>query len=141
MGWMHDTLDYFSMDPVHRSHHQNTLTFRNIYAFSEEFCLPLSHDEVVHGKRASLKRCRGTGGKFANLRLLYASMFAQPGKKLLFMGAEMAAYHEWNPSTGLDWWLRQFEPHYGVDKLICRLNQLYRESESLHQRDGSPGRF
>ena len=80
--------------------------------------------KVVHGKRAIFEKMPGDRWqKFANLRLLYASMFAQPGKKLLFMGAEMAAYHEWNPSTGLDWWLRQFEPHHGVDKLICRLNR------------------
>ena len=142
MGWMHDTLDYFSMDPVHRSHHQNSLTFRNIYAFSEQFCLPLSHDEVVHGKRAIFEKMPGDRWqKFANLRLLYASMFAQPGKKLLFMGAEIAAYHEWNPSTGLDWWLRQYEPHHGIEKLISRLNALYTGHSALHERDVSPEGF
>ncbi len=136
MGWMHDTLDYFSLDPVHRSHHHNKLTFRNMYAFSERFCLPLSHDEVVHGKRALFEKMPGDRWqKFANLRLLIASMFAQPGKKLLFMGAEFASYHEWNPSTGLDWWLRQYPQHFGIEKLVARLNQLYVSMPALHQYD------
>jgi len=136
MGWMHDTLKYFSHDPVHRKYHQNELTFRAIYAFHENFMLPLSHDEVVHGKRSLLGKMPGDDWqRFANLRLLYACMYAQPGKKLLFMGAEFAQPEEWSHDGQLAW-ERLGEPlHLGIKALLGHLNRTYQHEPALHERD------
>ena len=135
MGWMHDTLNYLSKDPIHRKFHQNEITFSLIYAFTENFMLPLSHDEVVHGKGALMDRMPGDDWqRFANLRLMYAYMFTHPGTKLLFMGSEFAQTNEWNIERGLDWWLLQYEPHKGVKKLIAALNKLYRTYSQLHEQ-------
>jgi 1,4-alpha-glucan branching enzyme len=142
MGWMHDTLAYFARDPVHRKHHHNELTFRNMYAFSENFVLPLSHDEVVHGKGSLLAKMAGdTWQKFANLRLLLAYQYAQPGKKLLFMGAELAGWREWNHDARLEWHLAEQAPHQGVGRLIGDLNRLYRRERALHAQDADPAGF
>ncbi len=142
MGWMHDTLAYMSRDPIHRRYHHNELTFRMLYAFTENFVLPLSHDEVVHGKGSLLAKMPGdTWQKFANLRLLYANMYAQAGKKLLFMGAEIASYNEWYHEASLDWHLLQHEPHRGVMKLLSDLNHLYRCEPAMHELDTSPDGF
>ena len=142
MGWMHDTLLYMRKDPIHRHYHQNTLTFRMIYAFHENFVLPLSHDEVVHGKGSLLRQMSGDEWqKFANLRLLYGYMFAQPGKKLLFMGAELAQWDEWKHEGSLDWHLLQFDRHRGVQRWIADLNRTYREQPPLHRRDFAPDGF
>jgi 1,4-alpha-glucan branching enzyme len=136
MGWMHDTLQYFARDPVHRRFHHHDLTFRMIYAFTENFVLPLSHDEVVHGKGSLLGKMPGDDWqRFANLRLLYAYMYAQPGKKLLFMGAELAQWREWSHEESLDWHLLEWTPHRGVQKLVADLNSLYRSEPALHARD------
>ncbi len=142
MGWMHDTLQYLSKDPVHRSYLHDTITFRMLYAFNENFVLPLSHDEVVHGKGSLLAKMPGDDWqRFANLRLLYAYQFAQPGKKLLFMGAELAPWAEWNHETGLEWDLLRYEPHEGVRRLVAALGSLYRERPELHELDASPEGF
>ncbi|WP_452226238.1 1,4-alpha-glucan branching protein GlgB [Lacinutrix cladophorae] len=134
MGWMHDTLQYFAKEPVYRKHHQNDLTFSMTYAFSENFMLPLSHDEVVYGKKSILNRMPGDEWqKFANLRLLYSYMFTHPGTKLLFQGAEFGQSEEWNFETSLDWHLLQYKPHKGVQKLIKDLNALYKLEPALHQ--------
>ncbi|MGA7668984.1 MAG: 1,4-alpha-glucan branching protein GlgB [Nitrolancea sp.] len=136
MGWMHDTLDYFSKDPIHRRYHHNELTFRLIYAFNENFVLPLSHDEVVHGKGSLINKMPGDDWqKFANLRLLFAMMFAQPGKKLLFMGAEIGQWHEWNHDGSIEWDLLQHPPHEGARRWLEDLNRLYREDPAMHQLD------
>jgi 1,4-alpha-glucan branching enzyme len=136
MGWMHDTLSYFAHDPVHRRYHQNELTFRSIYAFHENFMLPLSHDEVVHGKGSLLAKMPGDEWqRFANLRLLYALMFAQPGKKLLFMGSELAQTTEWSHDAELAWHLQGERMHNGVQRLIGHLNRTYSMEPALHQRD------
>lgn len=136
MGWMHDTLEYFSKDPVHRKYHHNNLTFSLLYAFSENFVLVLSHDEVVHGKRSMLSKMPGDiWQKFANLRALYGFMFAHPGKKLLFMGNEFGQWDEWNHDKSLDWHLLQFENHRGLQKYVSDLNTLYRSEPALHQVD------
>jgi 1,4-alpha-glucan branching enzyme len=136
MGWMHDTLQFFSREPVHRRFHHNELTFRMVYAFNENFVLPLSHDEVVHGKGSLLDKMPGDGWqKFANLRLLYSYMCAQPGKKLLFMGCEFAQGREWNHDRSLDWDLLERPQHQGVQQLVRRLNELYRERPALHRTD------
>ena len=136
MGWMHDTLSYFQNDPVHRKYHQNTLTFRAVYAFHENFMLPLSHDEVVHGKRSLLSKMPGDEWqRFANLRLLYALMFAQPGKKLLFMGAELAQTEEWQHDGQLSWEELGEPLHMGVKALLGHLNRTYVHDPALHQRD------
>jgi 1,4-alpha-glucan branching enzyme len=136
MGWMHDTLEYFAKDPIHRSWHHNRLTFRMMYAFSENFMLPLSHDEVVHGKGSLIGKMPGDEWrKFANLRLLYGYMFAQPGKKLLFMGGEFGQYREWNHDTSLDWHLLDYAPHAGLQRWVGDLNRLYAAHPALHQRD------
>lgn len=135
MGWMHDTLNYFKKDPIYRQHHQNDITFSIYYAFSENFMLPLSHDEVVHGKGSLI--CRMPGDKwqqFANLRTLYAFMFTHPGAKLLFMGAELAQFAEWNYQSSLDWHLLAFEPHKGMQHLIKKLNHLYTSEPALYER-------
>ncbi|MGM0423098.1 MAG: 1,4-alpha-glucan branching protein GlgB [Pseudomonadota bacterium] len=134
MGWMHDTLQYYREDPVHRRYHQDTLTFRSIYAFHENFVLPLSHDEVVHGKGSLIDKMPGDDWqKFANLRNLYTYMFATPGKKLLFMGGEFAQTAEWNHDHSLDWHLLDHAPHRQMQKLITDLNAVYKSEHALHQ--------
>ena len=136
MGWMHDTLAYFSRDPIHRRFHHNELTFRMIYAFSEHFVLPLSHDEVVHGKGSLLGKMAGDDWqKFANLRLLFGYMYTQPGRKLLFMGDELAQWREWDHDASLDWHLLDYEPHRGVQTWVRDLNHLYRSTPALHAFD------
>jgi 1,4-alpha-glucan branching enzyme len=142
MGWMHDTLQYMALDPVYRQYHHNELTFRMIYAFHENFTLPLSHDEVVHGKGSILRKMSGDDWqKFANLRLLLAYMYAMPGKKLLFMGTEFAQWDEWQHDRSLDWHLLQYEPHAGVRALTTRLNEVYRSEKALHATDDNPSGF
>ena len=142
MGWMHDTLDYMSLDPVHRRYHHDKMTFGLVYAFSENFVLPLSHDEVVHGKGTILGRMPGDDwSRFANLRAYYAFMWAHPGKKLLFMGQEFAQTREWNADRGLDWHLVDQAPHRGVQDLIRDLNRVYRDHPALHARDCEPEGF
>jgi 1,4-alpha-glucan branching enzyme len=136
MGWMHDILEYFSFDPVHRSYHHNNLTFALLYAFSERFMLPLSHDEVVHGKRSLLSKMPGDlWQKCANLRLLYGFMTAFPGKKLLFMGADLGQWDEWNHEHSLDWHLLQYDTHQGIQRWLQDLNGLYRSRRALHADD------
>ncbi len=142
MGWMHDTLQYFKKDPIHRKYHQNDLTFSMTYAFSENFMLPLSHDEVVYGKCSIAGRMPGDEWqKFANLRLLYGYMFTHPGTKLLFMGAEFGQSGEWNFEQSLDWHLLQYPFHEGVRKLIAGLNDLYKNQPALHEKQFSPEGF
>ncbi len=136
MGWMHDTLDYMSRDPIHRKFHHNKLTFRMIYAFHENFILPLSHDEVVYGKGSLLRKMPGDGWqRFANLRLLLSYMYAQPGKKLLFMGVEFGQWNEWYHESGLDWPLLDDSFHKGIQRLVIDLNRLYRNELALHKLD------
>jgi 1,4-alpha-glucan branching enzyme len=136
MGWMHDTLDYMSHDPIHRTYHHDRLTFGLLYAGSENFVLPLSHDEVVHGKRSLLEKMPGDDWRrFANLRALFTFMFTYPGKKLLFMGGEFAQHHEWNFDEALDWTLLEHAPHQGMRSLLCDLNRIYRERPALHRFD------
>ncbi|MFN3656599.1 MAG: 1,4-alpha-glucan branching protein GlgB [Pseudolabrys sp.] len=142
MGWMHDTLDYVSKDPIYRRHHHGNVLFGLHYAFSENFILPLSHDEVVHGKRSILGRMPGDQWqRFANLRAYYAFMFAHPGKKLMFMGCELAQDSEWNHDVGLPWHLAERPEHAGVQRLIRDLNHLYRSIPALHQLDCDPAGF
>jgi 1,4-alpha-glucan branching enzyme len=142
MGWMHDTLTYFQKDPVYRRFHHHTLTFSLMYAFSENFILPLSHDEVVHGKRSLLDKMPGDRWqKFANLRSLYAYMWAHPGKKLLFMGGELAEWEEWNYDGSLHWNLLEYAEHQGVQSLIRDLNRNYRAQPALHEVDFEPSGF
>jgi 1,4-alpha-glucan branching enzyme len=136
MGWMHDTLDYISKEPIHRRHHHGNILFGLHYAFSENFVLPLSHDEVVHGKRSILGRMPGDAWqRFANLRAYYGFMFGHPGKKLMFMGCEFAQDTEWNHDASLPWHLLERQPHLGVQNLIRDLNRLYRSTPALHQLD------
>jgi 1,4-alpha-glucan branching enzyme len=136
MGWMHDTLEFFRLDPVHRKYHQEYLTFRQLYASTENFVLSLSHDEVVHGKGSLLGKMPGDDWqRFANLRLLFAWMFAQQGKKLLFMGGEFGQWREWSHDQSLDWHLLQYPLHEGVRRWTADLNRLYREEPALHRRD------
>jgi len=136
MGWMHDILRYMGKDPVHRRWHHNDLTFRQLYAFSENFVLSFSHDEVVHGKGSLWNRMAGDEWqKFANLRLLYGLMYAQPGKKLLFMGAEFAQRAEWNHESFLDWELLEQPPHAGMMRWLRDLNELYRSEPALYELD------
>jgi 1,4-alpha-glucan branching enzyme len=142
MGWMHDTLVYISKEPVHRQFHHNQLTFRMLYAFHENFVLPLSHDEVVHGKGSLLHKMPGDDWqKFANLRLLLGYMYAQPGKKLLFMGAEIGQWNEWYHETSLDWHLLEYPLHAGIKQWVKDLNQLYRNEPALHELDFDPAGF
>jgi 1,4-alpha-glucan branching enzyme len=142
MGWMHDTLKYLHEDPIHRQYHHNLLTFRMLYGFTENFVLPLSHDEVVHGKGSLLNKMPGDEWqKFANLRLLFAYMYAQPGKKLLFMGGEFGQSNEWSHDRALDWWLLQFPVHRGVQSWLRDLNSLYRSEKALHELDNDPHGF
>jgi len=136
MGWMNDTLSYMGEDPVHRKHHHDKMTFGLVYAFNENFVLPLSHDEVVHGKRSLLGRMPGDEWqRYANLRAYYACMYAHPGKKLLFMGSEIAPYDEWNHDRSLDWHLLQHAPHRGIQDLVRNLNALYRSTPALYEID------
>ena len=142
MGWMHDTLQYMARDPLHRQHHHGEITFGMVYAYSENFVLPLSHDEVVHGKGSLLTKMPGDDWQqFANLRLYYAFMWGYPGKKLLFMGQEFAQRQEWSEERALDWGLRCSHSHEGVLKLVRDLNRLYREKPALHARDNEPEGF
>ena len=136
MGWMHDSLDYMSRDPIHRSYHHGRLTFRGVYAFTENFVLPLSHDEVVHGKGSLVGKMPGDHWqKLANLRLLYGYMFTQPGKKLLFMGGELAQWQEWNHDAQLDWPVLGHESHAGVQRWVRDLNHFYRQEPAAHELD------
>jgi 1,4-alpha-glucan branching enzyme len=142
MGWMHDTLVYMARDPIYRTYHHNLLTFRMLYAFMENFVLPLSHDEVVHGKGSLLGKMPGDDGqKFANLRLLYGYMYTQPGKKLLFMGGEFGQWREWNHDESLDWHLGQYPPHAGLQRWTEDLNRLYRAEPALYELDTQPSGF
>ncbi len=142
MGWMHDTLEYMRQDPVFRKYHHDQATFRIVYAFSENFILPLSHDEVVYGKGSLLAKMPGDAWqKFANLRLLLGYMYAQPGKKLLFMGGEFGQLNEWNHDGVLDWDLLQNEPHFRLRHWIDDLNRAYRREPALHKYDCDPRGF
>ncbi len=136
MGWMHDTLSYLGKDPIHRKYHHNQITFHTVYAFSENFILPLSHDEVVHGKGSLWGSMAGDDWqKFANLRLLFGFMYAQPGKKLLFMGGEFGQKREWNHDDLLDWELLALPAHGGVQKWVEDLNRLYAAETAMHALD------
>jgi 1,4-alpha-glucan branching enzyme len=138
MGWMHDTLAYFEHDPIHRSHHHHELTFSLVYAWNENFILPLSHDEVVHGKRSLLAKMPGDRWQqLANLRSLLAYMWAHPGKKLVFMGAELANPWEWTEADELPWWLLEHSEHAGVRDLVRDLNAAYLANPALWQIDFS----
>jgi 1,4-alpha-glucan branching enzyme len=135
MGWMHDTLNYFKKDPVHRKYHHGEITFSLIYAFTENFMLPLSHDEVVHGKGPLIGRMPGDDWqRFANLRLLFGYMFTHPGTKLLFMGGEFGQTSEWNIEKGLEWWLLDHAPHQGALNWVKSLNHYYRNSKALYEK-------
>jgi 1,4-alpha-glucan branching enzyme len=136
MGFMHDTLQYMARDPIHRRDHHDEITFGLVYAFSENFVLPLSHDEVVHGKGSLLAKMSGDDWqKFANLRAYYGMMWGYPGKKLLFMGQEFAQRREWSETRALDWDLRAAPMHEGVRKLVRDLNHIYAAKPALHARD------
>lgn len=136
MGWMNDTLEYFSKDSVYKKFHHNNLTFSLLYAFSENFILPLSHDEVVHGKGSLLNKMPGDmWQKFANLRMLHGFMYGHPGKKLLFMGGEFGQWDEWNFDKSLDWHLLDYEPHRGLQRFIKDLNHIYKAEPSLYEAD------
>jgi 1,4-alpha-glucan branching enzyme len=142
MGWMHDTLKYFAQDPIHRKYHHNQLTFRMLYGFTENFVLPLSHDEVVHGKGSLIGKMSGDEWqKFANLRLLFGYMFAQPGKKLLFMGDEFGQVREWTHDGSLEWHVLQYPLHRGLQSWVEQLNRLYRHELALHELDNDPRGF
>ena len=142
MGWMHDTLEYMSRDSIFRKYHHNSLTFRMLYAFTENFILPLSHDEVVHWKSSLLSKMPGDDWqKFANLRLLLGYMYAQPGKKLLFMGGELGQWREWHHDESLDWHLLGYQRHADIQKWVGSLNQLYRSEPSLYELDCNPAGF
>ncbi|EGH14830.1 glycogen branching enzyme [Pseudomonas savastanoi pv. glycinea str. race 4] len=142
MGWMHDSLQYMMRDPLHRRHHHSTLTFGLVYAWSERFVLPISHDEVVHGKHSLIDKMPGDRWqKFANLRAYLSFMWTHPGKKLLFMGCEFGQWREWNHDEQLDWYLMQYADHVGVKNLVGDLNRLYRQEKALHQRDAYPAGF
>ncbi len=136
MGWMNDTLRYMRHEPIHRQYHQDELTFSLIYAFHENFVLPLSHDEVVHGKRSLLDQMPGDlWQKFANLRLLYSYMWTHPGKKLLYMGGEFGQWSEWNNDASLQWDLLQWDTHSGLQRCMSDLNRIVREQPALHEVD------
>ena len=142
MGWMHDTLKYFALDPIHRKYHHNQLTFRMLYGFTENFVLPLSHDEVVHGKGSLIQKMAGDEWqKFANLRLLFGYMFAQPGKKLLFMGDDFGQEREWGHDMGLEWQVLQYPFHSGMLSWVEQLNRLYASEPALHELDTDPQGF
>lgn len=142
MGWMHDTLEFFKKDPIYRQYHHNDISFSMTYTFTENFTLPLSHDEVVYGKKSLLGRMPGDEWqRFANLRLLYSYMYTHPGAKLLFMGAEIGQYEEWNYNTSLDWHLLEHEPHQGIKKALTDLNKLYKNRPALHEKQFSAEGF
>jgi len=142
MGWMHDTLQYLSHEPIHRVYHHNDITFSILYAWSENFMLPLSHDEVVHGKGQLVNKFPGDRWqKLATLRALYGFMWAHPGKKLLFMGSEFAQNDEWNESAGLQWYLTEYAEHQGVQKTVAELNKIYRSTPALWEKDTNPEGF
>jgi 1,4-alpha-glucan branching enzyme len=142
MGWMHDTLLYFSKDPVHRKYHHNNLTFSMMYSYSEDFILPFSHDEVVYGKGSLLRKMSGDDWqKFANLRLLLGYMYTHPGKKHLFMGSELASWDEWYHEKGLDWHLQSESMHQAFQQFMMDLGRLYREHSSLWELDPFPEGF
>ena len=142
MGWMHDTLQYLSHEPIHRVYHHNEITFSILYAWSENFMLPLSHDEVVHGKGQLVNKFPGDRWqKLATLRALYGFMWAHPGKKLLFMGSEFAQNDEWNESAGLQWYLTEFAEHQGIQKTIAELNAIYKSTAALWEKDTNPEGF
>ncbi|PKO54768.1 MAG: 1,4-alpha-glucan branching enzyme, partial [Betaproteobacteria bacterium HGW-Betaproteobacteria-21] len=142
MGWMNDVLSYMARDPVHRRHHHNQIRFSLVYAFTENFVLPLSHDEVVHGKGSLLAKMPGDDWqKFANLRALYGFMWGHPGKKLLFMGCEFAPWDEWKADAELPWHLLDHAPHAGMQRLVRDLNMVLRAYPALHQQDVSPDGF
>jgi len=142
MGWMHDTLEYFTNDPIHRKYHHNKLTFRMLYSFHENFVLPLSHDEVVHGKGSLIGKMPGDEWqKFANLRLLFAYMYAQPGKKLIFMGGEFGQVREWAHDSSLDWDVVRYPVHRGLQEWMAQLNRFYREEPAMHVLDNDPAGF
>jgi 1,4-alpha-glucan branching enzyme len=136
MGWMHDMLHYFSEDPVHRKYHHHNITFSMLYAFSENFLLPISHDEVVYGKRSLIGKMPGDQWqKFANARAFLGYMFTHPGKKLLFMGSDIGTYDEWDSSGSVPWDLLRFPIHDGLRAYVRELNRIYREEPALHQVD------
>jgi 1,4-alpha-glucan branching enzyme len=142
MGWMHDTLRYMSLDPIHRKYHHNDLSFGLLYAFHENFILPLSHDEMVHGKGSLIRKMSGDQWqRFANLRAYLTFMWTHPGKKLLFMGGEFAQEREWNHDIGLDWQLLGEPLHEGVRRVVRDLNHLYRGTPALHRLDCEPEGF
>ncbi len=142
MGWMHDTLEYLQHDPIHRVYHHNEITFSILYAWSENFMLPLSHDEVVHGKGQLVNKFPGDRWqKLATLRALYGFMWAHPGKKLLFMGSEFAQNDEWSESAGLQWYLTEFAEHSGIQKVVAQLNSIYKAQPALWQKDTNPEGF
>ena len=142
MGWMHDTLQYLSKDSVYRKYHHNSLTFRMLYAFGENFVLPLSHDETVHGKGSLMQKMAGDDWqKFANLRLLFGGMYAQPGQKLMFMGGEFAQWQEWRHDASLDWHLTEHAPHRGMQNWVKDLNSLYRAEPAMHELNCNPAGF
>lgn len=142
MGWMHDTLDYLSRKPVHRQYHHHEMTFSMMYAYSENYILPLSHDEVVHGKKSLVRKMPGDDWQqFANLRALLAFMWAHPGKQLLFMGSEIGQTEEWSEERGVDWWLLDHGPHVGMQRLVGDLNRTYRRTPALWSRDQDPEAF
>ena len=142
MGWMHDTLEYIKREPIHRAHHHNEITFSILYAYSENFLLPLSHDEVVHGKGSLIAKIPGDRWQqLATLRALYGFMWSHPGKKLLFMGCEFAQSDEWSEAKSLDWHLCEYDEHRGVQKVIARLNQEYKALPALWEQDTSPEGF
>jgi 1,4-alpha-glucan branching enzyme len=142
MGWMHDSLEYMSKEPVYRKHHHNELTFSMNYAFTENFMLPLSHDEVVYGKHSLINKMPGDQWqKFANLRALYGYMYTHPGAKLLFQGGEFGQYGEWNFKQSLDWHLLENKFNSGISELITDLNAIYRKESALHTNQFSPDGF
>ncbi|MFM7089771.1 MAG: alpha amylase C-terminal domain-containing protein, partial [Bacteroidota bacterium] len=142
MGWMHDTLNYFKKDPIYRKHHHSELTFSMVYGFTENFQLPLSHDEVVHGKGSLLNRMPGDEWqRFANLRLLFGYMYTHPGTKLLFMGGEFGQSAEWNIERGLDWWLLQYSFHKGIQAWVKAMNTIYKEEKALYEKQFEPDGF
>ena len=142
MGWMHDILQYFTLDPVHRKFHHRNLTFGMLYAWSENFVLPISHDEVVHGKRSLLSKMPGDRWQqFANLRSFYGYMWARCGKKLIFMGSEFGQWREWNHDESIDWHLAQYDEHRGLQRLVRDLNRLYRAEPALYEADVEPSGF
>jgi 1,4-alpha-glucan branching enzyme len=133
---MNDTLEYMAEDPIHRRYHHDRLTFSMLYAFTENFLLPFSHDEVVHGKQSMLHKMPGEEWhKFANLRVLYTYLFTHPGKKLLFMGTEFGQGHEWDSTGVLDWWVLRYPLHAGVQRMVKDLNRLYHDSPELYTRE------